>query len=76
MPMPLSASVLNGLSHRFSRKGQFDVSDAFAIAASCARRGDIFGREVWIDTAIEKIVGHGGTGPPTIYSSCLRDLAA
>ena len=74
--MPLSASILNGLSHRFARKGLFDVSDSFAIAASCARRGDIFGREVWIDTAIEKIINHGGTVPPMVYSSYLRDLAA
>ncbi len=74
--MPLSASILNGLSHRFHHKGLFDVSDAFAIASACARRGDIFGREVWIDDAIEKINRHNVTVPAVIYSTCLRDLAA
>ena len=73
--MPLTASVLRGLSHRFSRKGMFDVSDSFAIAAACAIRGDIFGREIWIDAAIDKIIGHGNTVPTMIYTSYLRDLA-
>jgi hypothetical protein len=74
--MPLSPSVLNGLSHRFSRKGLFDVSDSLAIAATCAKRGDIIGREVWIETAIEKMTRHGVTVPPQIYTTYLRDLAA
>jgi hypothetical protein len=74
--MPLTASVLRGLSHRFSRKGLFDVSDSLAIAAACAVRGDIVGHEIWIDTAIEKMMKHGATIPPAINASYLRDLAA
>ena len=73
--MPLSASVLRGLSHRFSRKGMFDVSDSLAIAAACSARGDIFGQEVWLDTAVEKMTLHGATVPPIIQASELRDLA-
>ena len=74
--MPLSPSVLRGLSHRFSRKGMFDVSDSLAIAAACAVRGVIFGQEVWLDTAVEKMTLHRVTVPPIIQASELRDLAA
>ena len=73
--MPLSASTLDRLSHRFSKKSLFDISDSMAIAAACARRGDIFGREIWIDTAIEKMMLHKIPVPSIIYESCLRDLA-
>jgi hypothetical protein len=53
----------------------FDVSDSLAIAAACAVRGDIFGQEVWLDTAVEKMTLHGATVPPIIQASELRDLA-
>jgi hypothetical protein len=74
--MPLSASALNKLSRRFSKKGLFDVSDSFAIAATCTRRGDIVGREVWIDTALEKLSGHNIPVPTSIFTTYLHDLAA
>ena len=73
--MPLSASTLHRLASRFAKKRLFDVSDSMAIAASCARRGDIFGREVWIDTAIEKLLKHKLPVPSVIYSALLCDLA-
>ena len=74
--MPLSASVLNSLSRRFSKKGLVDVSDSFAIAAACARRSDIVGRERWIDAALEKLSKHSVPVPASIFTAYLRDLAA
>lgn len=74
--MPLSASTLDRLSTRFARKRLFDVSDSLAISAACARRGDIFGRETWLDTAIEKMERHHIAVPATIYTSMFNDLAA
>ena len=74
--MPLSYSTLSRLASRFAKKRLFDVSDSMAIAASCARRGDIFGREVWLDTAIEKLLKHNLPVPTVVYASCLRDLSA
>ena len=74
--MPLTASILRSLSQRFSRRGIYDVSDSFAIAAACSARGDIFGREVWIDSAIEKMALYGIRVPLIVRSFALRDLAA
>ena len=73
--MPLSASTLTRLATRFAKKKLFDISDSMAIAAACSRRGDIFGREIWIDTAIEKMALHKIPVPSVIHASCLRDLA-
>jgi hypothetical protein len=74
--MPLSASVLTRLSRSYSRKGHYDVSDSLAIAAACAHRGDFVSREIWIETAIEKMMGHSISVPAVIETSYLRDLAA
>ena len=73
--MPLSPSTLLRLSARFAKKKLFDISDSLAIAAASARRGDIFGREIWIDTALEKMALHKIAVPNVIYASCFRDLA-
>ena len=72
--MPLSASILTRVSRRFSKKGLFDISDALAIAAACAIRGDIFGREEWIDAATAKMMKHGINIPATIQSAYFREL--
>ena len=72
--MPLSPSTLRRLSSRFSTKGIYDVSDSFAIAASCGARGDIFGREEWIDAAIKKLHGRGLPVPETIMTAYYREL--
>jgi hypothetical protein len=74
--MPLTASALDRLSLRFKKKSLFDVSDCLAISATCARRGDIFGRETWIDSAIERMQRHGISVPASIYTAYLSDLAA
>ncbi len=72
--MPLSASILTRVSRRFFKKGFFDISDALAIAASCAIRGDIFGREEWIDAATAKMMKHGISVPATIQTAYFREL--
>ena len=72
--MPLSPSTLLRLSARFAKRKLYDVSDSLAIAAACARRYDIFGKEVWIDTAIEKLTKHNLPIPSIFYKSCFSDL--
>ena len=51
----MSAQQLQRMSLHYGRNGFNDVGDALAVASECARRGDVLGREAWIDSAIDKL---------------------